>query len=163
MRTLGVGQSLVLRERYLALAADDVRVWKVFIQRKIIPFERVWYNIRVGFGRYRGEDQVLKQLDRRLSTKRIDVVGLYNGVYYVIELKGLAEGYSIGQVLMYWDHFRREFVEGTNSAPMVIGGVLDQDFEQTAAARGVWLVELGDDWWHDAAGFAPTFFSHEKK
>lgn len=143
MRKLGIGSPLRVQRTYPRLNSVDLRVWTEYAKAPQIPFEQVWYDVPVGYGQYTGDDELSKRIDVGVWSKRIDVVGLHNGVYHVIEVKGFAQGYSLGQVLMYWDHFWRQYTEGKRSRPMIVAGKVDDDFVETCISRGVSIIDLG--------------------
>jgi len=75
-----------------------------------------------------------------LTRKRIDVVAIVDGVYWVIEVKPLVMHFAIGQVLVYTSLFIKEYEPVIETWPVVVCDSVDEDVIPECKRLGVVVV-----------------------
>jgi len=139
---LGPGRDAVIRPAYPHMLREDIGVWTRFLESGDFEVKEVWYDVHVGAvvkGDWDG-DSVNARISAGITRKRIDVVALVDGVYWVIELKPIARHIAIGQVLVYEGLFIKEYEPPRETWPVIICDRVDEDVIDECARLGVVVV-----------------------
>ncbi|GAH67404.1 unnamed protein product [marine sediment metagenome] len=132
MLTLGVSQKPVVMPAYPHMLAEDTAVWSKYLASPLVPIKEVWYDVHVGKPVDVGE--AASDMDRRiaagLTRKRIDVVALVGGGFWVIEVKPRANMVALGQVLTYTRLFIQEYAPPGEVWPVIVCDAVDEDFDR---------------------------------
>ena len=142
MGSLGPGRDAVVRPAYPHMLREDNLVWTRFLESGDFEVKEVWYDVHVGAqvqGVWDG-DSVNARIARGVTRKRIDVVALVDGVYWVIEVKPIARHIAIGQVLVYENLFVKEYEPELETWPVIVCDRVDEDVIPECARLGVVIV-----------------------
>ena len=124
------------------MLGEDTGVWTRFLESGDIEISEVWYDVHVGNvvkGDWTG-DSVNARIARGVTRKRIDVVALVDGRYWIIEVKPLAMHFAIGQVLVYSGLFITEYEPELETWPVIVCDAVDEDVIAECQRLGVVLV-----------------------
>jgi len=124
------------------MMGEDTRVWTRFLESGDIVLQEVWYDVHVG-AMVKGDwadDSVTARIAAGLTRKRIDVVALMDGRYWIIEVKPIAMHFAIGQVLVYESLFVREFEPERETWPVIVCDHVDADVIPECKRLGVVVV-----------------------
>lgn len=130
------------RAWYPHMMPEDVAVWERFIDQNPGWFESCEYDFPVG----KVPDFVTADATgdaatmERLYKKKIDVVGKWNDVVTLIELKPICSTSTIGQILGYKHLYVRDIAATPEPAAMVICGEASEDVKEFAVALGVEVI-----------------------
>ena len=142
MATLGPGRLPVVAPAYPHMLGEDIAVWSRFLESGDIALQEVWYDVHVG-AEVKGDwtnDSVNARIARGITRKRIDVVAIVDGVYWVIEVKPIAMHFAIGQVLAYESLFIKEYEPELETWPVIICDRVDEDVISICQDLGVVVV-----------------------
>ncbi|MBA7475202.1 hypothetical protein ES707_10568 [subsurface metagenome] len=142
MGSLGPGRPAVVSPAYPHMMGEDTKVWTRFLESGDIVLQEVWYDVHVG-AMVKGDwedDSVNARIAAGLTRKRIDVVALVDGRYWVIEVKPLAMHFAIGQVLVYESLFVKEYNPPMETWPVIICDRVDEDVIPECERLGVVVV-----------------------
>lgn len=89
--------------RFPHLLPPDVPVWERFLAKYGSQYERIDYDVRVGYGRDPGPNfsPNLRTMGILLSQRRIDAVGITHSTIDIIEITANAGLKAIGQLSAY--------------------------------------------------------------
>lgn len=139
---LGKGRLPIVMPAYPHMLGEDTAVWTRFLESGDFHLQEVWYDVHVG-AEIKGDwpdDSVNVRIARGISRKRIDVVALVDGRYWVIEVKPLAMHFAIGQVLVYEGLFVKEYEPPIETWPVIICDRVDEDVIPECKRLGVVVV-----------------------
>lgn len=142
MAELGPGRLAVVAPAYPHMLGEDTEVWTRFLQSGDFELKEVWYDVHVGAvvkGDW-SDDSVNARIAAGVTRKRIDVVALVDGVYWVIEIKPIAMHYSIGQVLVYEGLFVKEYEPPIETWPVIVCDRIDEDVIPECERLGVVVI-----------------------
>jgi len=140
--SLGPGRPAVVSPAYPHMMGEDTRVWTRFLESGDIDLQEVWYDVHVG-AMVKGDwddDSVNARIAAGLTRKRIDVVAVVDGRYWVIEVKPLAMHFAIGQVLVYEGLFVKEYNPPIETWPVIVCDHVDEDVIPECERLGVVVV-----------------------
>lgn len=145
MSELGPGQEALVRPHYPHFLAEDDSVWTRFLKTDADRITRVWYDVRVGKPMYLspGASEVEIKVAAGVSRKRIDVVCLVKGEYWVVEVKPYASMLASGQVITYARLFAQEYVRDGRVIPVIVCNRVDDDLIDGFSELGI-LVLVND-------------------
>lgn len=111
------------------MSRADTRVWRRFLARGSVSFNRLDYDVSLGG---KGAAAVPSSSDyygmwAQLMKKRVDVVGWVSGQVWIIEVKPVANLAALGQVLAYRFLYNEERRPRVETLPIVVCGSLDAD------------------------------------
>ena len=129
MADLGPGQKAIVRPRYPHFLAEDTAVWTKFLETDRDRLKEVWYDVRVGQAVLLpvGASDMERRIAAGLTRKRIDVVCLVEGGYWVVEVKPRASMLAVGQVLSYVRLFAAEYEVTGEVIPVIVCDDYDED------------------------------------
>ena len=124
---------------YTHMASADTVVWERFIRANPTYFDAVAYDVQVGSGP--GFDTVVNpdtggNLDA-LYKKKIDVLGLKDGVHIIVEVKPRADSRALGQVEGYRDLALRDLPGLKGPKLLIVCESIVPDFEYQAKIKGI--------------------------
>lgn len=130
-RELGVGYEPCVRMYYPHMLKEDAKVWTRFLIANPNAFERVWYDVHVGSSpdMSRSSPEFLQNLADAIYRKRIDVIALKDGNYFIIEIKPVADMTALGQALTYTKYFKLEFRDRGPVLPVILCDQIGSDME----------------------------------
>jgi len=140
--SLGPGRPAVVSPAYPHMMGEDTRVWTRFLESGDIVLQEVWYDVHVG-AMVKGDwedDSVTARIAAGLTRKRVDVVALVDGCYWVIEVKPTLMHFAIGQVLVYEGLFVKEYNPPIETWPVIICDHVDEDVIPACRSLGVVVV-----------------------
>lgn len=117
----------------------DIAVWERFLEKYSHLYEGFYYDVKVGKparipkhwnNEYKRDAEVLSKL-------RIDVVGVQEGAYNIIEVKPHAKASAIGQVLAYQHHFEADYNPDKTVQPVIVAESFDQNMIPIMHANGI--------------------------
>ena len=124
------------------MLGEDTGVWTRFLESGDIEIQEVWYDLHVGAvveGDWDG-DSINARIAAGVTRKRIDVVALVDGRYWIIEIKPVAMHFAIGQVLAYESLFITEYDPALETWPVIVCDTVDEDVIPTCRELGVVIV-----------------------
>lgn len=131
-----------IQTRYPHMAEADTIIWSRYVQRYPKSFEAVAYDVPVGEGA--AFDTVVNPATggdiKKLYQRRIDVLALKDGQYYVIEVKPRASTAAIGQVKGYIKLLARDQPEYASARALIITDSLMPEMEFLTRDEGVAIV-----------------------
>lgn len=142
MASLGPGRPAVVSPAYPHMLGEDTEVWTRFLESGDFDLQEVWYDVHVGAvvqGDW-ADDSMPARIAAGLTRKRIDVVALVDGVFWVIEVKPIAQHFAIGQVLVYEGLFVKEYEPPIETWPVIICDTVDEDVIPECERLGVVVV-----------------------
>ncbi len=142
MAILGPGRPAIVSPAYPHMLGEDTAVWTRFLESGDIALQEVWYDVHVG-AVVKGDwedDSVPARIAAGLTRKRIDVVALVDGRYWVIEVKPIAQHFAIGQVLVYEGLFVKEYEPALETWPVIVCDRVDEDVIPECERLGVVVV-----------------------
>ncbi len=101
--TLGNPYSPLWRGRYPHMLKEDYGVWELFLNHDPPPFERIYYDVRVG-GVYPGPEygtDKMRQMFYDNTAKRIDALGEMLTEIWIIEVASRPGLRAVGQLQTY--------------------------------------------------------------
>lgn len=127
MLALGLGQLAEVRPSYRHMMMADAELWTEFLRQKPVEISRVWYDVHVGKELDVGASasELVRRVSRGVTRKRIDVVALVGGVYWIIEVKPFGGYVALGQVVTY----RRLFIETFGAPEGALGVVVCEEMD----------------------------------
>ncbi|MBA7610301.1 hypothetical protein ES703_17508 [subsurface metagenome] len=124
------------------MLAEDVGVWTRYLESPLVRIDEVWYDVHVGKPVDVGDDA--SDMDRRIAAgitrKRIDVVALVGGEFWVIEVKPRADMTAVGQAVSYSRLFVQEFAPRRGVLGVIICDQADEDIISTCEELGVVVI-----------------------
>lgn len=122
----------------------DKDTWTQFLEREIIIFEELWYDVHVGRPMVvpKGSPEYMIKVVSGVSRKRIDVVGSTDVELYIIEVKPHANMESVGQIVTYKRLFENEFAVTRMLKAMIVCKTADADILEIMEINGVQLVAM---------------------
>ena len=130
------------RSSYPHMKPGDVAIWERFIDKFPEAYDTVEYDFPLGSPP--AFDTVVNQEtqgDALLLYKlKIDVVGHKGDTTDIIEVKPLAGGSALGQVMKYQDLFIRDFKPSRDPDAVVITDAVTDDTLHSAEKRGVKII-----------------------
>lgn len=139
MAVLGPAQKPIVMSHYPHMMPEDTAVWTKFLQRGLVQFSKVWYDVRIGSMVFSGPDmtEMLTKISAGLTRKRIDVVAEVDGNTWVIEIKPYANMYAVGQVLTYVRLFEQEYEYSGVLSAVIICADFDVDLVEEFEEFGI--------------------------
>lgn len=139
---LGPGREPLLRPHYPHMLAEDNAVWSAFLEQNFERLTEVWYDVRVGKPVETNSDatDMEKKIAAGLTRKRIDVVAVSGGNYWVIEVKPYASMLALGQIMTYARLFALQFAVGARVVPVIVCDKIDDDLIDEFNEMGVLVI-----------------------
>jgi len=136
---LAPGQKPFLRPHYPHMLAEDNAVWSKFLQADADRIQELWYDLRVGQPVYISPDasDMERKIALGLTRKRIDVVCLVDGDFWVVEIKPYASMLAVGQALTYARLFALEYEVEGRIIPVIVCDVIDADLVEEFDEFGI--------------------------
>lgn len=143
LEKLGPGREPLLRPHYPHMLAEDNAVWSKFLEQNFERMTEVWYDVRVGQAVALEEDasDMEKRIAAGLTRKRIDVVAISGGNYWVIEVKPYASMLALGQVISYARLFALQYEVRGRVIPVIVCDSVDQDLLDEFKEMGIMVLE----------------------
>lgn len=134
----------VIMPYYPHLSVEDTPIWTRFLSRFADIYDAFDYDVRVGPGRlapetFNKEDAALYRL---LTQKRIDAVGHIAGDVHLFEIKPVADGLTLGQILTYRALFIATFPDERLTLTAVVCAHIDSDVIRIYAANDIELFQV---------------------
>ncbi len=142
MDVLGPGRQPIVMPAYPHMLGEDTAVWTRFLESGDFALQEVWYDLHVGAvvkGDW-ADDSMPARIAAGLTRKRIDVVALMDGRYWIIEVKPIAMHFALGQVLVYEDLFVKEYEPVLETWPVIVCDTVDEDVIPECERLGVVVV-----------------------
>ena len=142
MDVLGPGRPPNVMPAYPHMLGEDTAVWTRFLESGDIHLQEVWYDVHVGaMVKVDGDaDSLPARISAGVTRKRIDVVAIVDGVYWIIEIKPVAQHFAIGQVLVYLGLFVKEYEPPSEAWPVIVCDRVDEDVIPECQRLGVVVV-----------------------
>ncbi|GAJ14980.1 unnamed protein product, partial [marine sediment metagenome] len=122
MDILGHGRLPIVMPAYPHMLSEDTAVWTEFLESGDFALQEVWYDLHVG-AVVKGDwedDSVPARVAAGLTRKRIDVVALVDGRYWVVEVKPYASMYAVGQIVVYEGLFIKDYEPVLETWPVIV-------------------------------------------
>lgn len=132
---------------YDHMAATDVPVWGRFVAAYPDYFDKVQYDFPVGDVPDHAMEPVVDGggTMAKLYQRRIDVIGYSTAIIWVVEIKPVADGRTVGQVLQYKHLYDRDIKPATETRALVVCGAVDPDTREFAASQGVSIIVVAEE------------------
>jgi len=144
LRVLEHGWKPLLRPHYPHFLAEDNAVWTAYLKKEAHRIEELWYDLRVGQPVQLQPDA--SDMERRialgLTRKRIDVVCLVDGDFWVVEVKPYASMLAVGQALTYARLFALEYELTGRIIPVIVCNVIDEDLIEEFDEFGILVMAI---------------------
>lgn len=110
---------------------EDIMVWERFLTARPDFFDRVDYDYKVGEGAPQAPTlpENIRRDGKILTQKKVDVVGYKGADVYITELKPKADMRALGQVLSYFNLYRKPTVATGFVFKIVIAGEMERELE----------------------------------
>lgn len=143
MVSLGPGQKPNIRPRYPHMLAEDIAVWTKFLKTDAHRIKECWYDVRVGQAVLLGvgASDIEQRIAGGLTRKRIDVIALVEGGYWVVEVKPYVNMYALGQILTYVRLFAAEFDIPGELTPVLVCDAYDEDLLDEFEEFGILVLQ----------------------
>lgn len=127
---------------YDHMAKADVPVWERFVANYPDYFETVQYDFPVGEVPPHAVGPVVEGGGsmEKLYQKRIDVLALSMAITWIVEIKPIASGATVGQVMEYKHLYDRDIKPATETRALIVCGSVDANTREFAASMGVSLI-----------------------
>ena len=137
--------------KYPHMMPEDTRIWRRCVALKMLPFDQVWYDVRVGQAVPvpNGQPDWMRKMAGYSCRKRIDIVGRQGLDYWVVEAKPGAGVVALGQALVYTMLFDMDYRHAGAVWPLVLTDRVDVDVGPLMGRLGVDVREVGleaDGW-----------------
>lgn len=125
--------------RYPGLRPNDQVIWEEFIRKYPDQFDHVYYDLHLGKPTADEIEASEMHLNGAWDVTQwcIDVVGVQNGVTWIIEVKPNALAGALGQALAYEALAQAEGLVVGPSVPVVLTDTLSPITEEAAKLLGV--------------------------
>jgi len=142
LEKLPAGREPLLRPHYPHMLAEDNAVWSTFLKQNFERLQEVWYDVRVGKPVQLAEDasDMERKIAAGLTRKRIDVVAIADGNFWVIEVKPQASMLALGQVLSYARMFSLEYEVTGRVIPVIVCDFIDEDLIDEFTELGIMVL-----------------------
>lgn len=142
LEKLGEGREPLLRPHYPHMLAEDNEVWSKFLEQNFERLTEVWYDVRVGQPVKLADDatDMEKRIAAGLTRKRIDVVAISGGNYWVIEVKPYASMLALGQVMSYARLFALQYEVTGRVIPVIVCDSIDADLLEEFEELGIMVL-----------------------
>jgi len=139
---LGPGREPLLRPHYPHMLAEDNAVWSAFLTKNYDRLQEVWYDVRVGTPVELAPEasEMEKRIAAGLTRKRIDVVALVEGAFWVIEVKPYASMLALGQALSYARMFALQYQVPGRVVPVIVCDTADGDLLDEFEELGIMVL-----------------------
>lgn len=139
---LGEGREPLMRPHYPHMLAEDNAVWSKFLEQNFELVTEVWYDVRVGKAVDLPADasDMEKKIAAGLTRKRIDVVAISGGNYWVIEVKPFASMLAVGQVISYARMFALQYEVTGRVIPVIVCDAIDVDLVDEYDELGIMVL-----------------------
>jgi len=127
---------------YPHMLGEDTLVWTRFLESGDFELKEVWYDVHVGQPvlSVLGPDSMQQRIADGITRKRIDVVAIVGNIYWIIEVKPVAQHIAIGQVLVYEGLFVKEYEPVLSTWPVIVCDTVDEDVIPECQRLGVVVV-----------------------
>jgi len=131
--------------RYPHLLPVDAALWDRFIRFYPDVYEKVAYDVHLGEGVIPplDLDVKLKGMVRLLTQKRMDVLGVMDGVLTIIELKSYAGTTAVGQLMTYRSLFQKQYADMPIPELLIITDQMQPDMDVVCRQFSIQIVEVG--------------------
>ena len=142
MGSLGPGRPAIVSPAYPHMLGEDTAVWSTFLESGDFEIREVWYDVHVGQPVLStlGPDSMQQRIADGITRKRIDCVAIVGNIYWIIEVKPIAQHFAIGQVLVYEGLFVREYEPALETWPVIVCNTVDEDVIPECERLGVVVV-----------------------
>lgn len=119
--------------KYPHMKPEDVAVWERFIKDAPDFFDSVDYDYHVGKGRPYSLNlpENIARSAKKLSQRKVDVIGYKDDAVYVVEVKPIADMRALGQTLVYFKLYIERMGTAGNVFKLVIAGDIEPDLAET--------------------------------
>lgn len=134
-----------LQSWYPHLKPNDVHLWEKFIRGNPDFFETVDYDVVVGDGVVVGdvETDVYAKSFKKLTQKKIDVVGYRENQIWIVEVKPFAGSSALGQLLSYRLLFDESSLSGEIVEMMIVTNECKAEYRRIFESHNIRVEEVG--------------------
>ncbi len=134
-----------LQSWYPHLKPNDVHLWEKFIRANANFFDTVDYDVAVGEGVVVGDvtADVYAKSFKKLTQKKIDVIGYRKDQVWIVEVKPFAGSSALGQLLSYRILFDDETLEGETVHLMIITNECRTEYKKIFESHNIRVEEVG--------------------
>jgi len=124
------------------MLGEDTLVWTRFLESGDFQVKEVWYDVHAGQPVLStlGLDSMQQRIADGITRKRIDVVAIVGNIYWIIEVKPIAQHFAIGQVLVYEGLFVKDYEPALETWPVIVCDKVDGDVIPECERLGVVVV-----------------------
>jgi hypothetical protein len=142
---LGPGYEPLVMAWFPHMLPEDRVVWARFLTAGRVRPERIWYDVHVGVAVPVPSDlpEEIRRVSLAVTRKRIDLVCLVGGRYWVVEVKPYASFTALGQILGYARLLSAEYEVPGPVDPVVVCSAVDADLVDDFQRFGVSLEVVG--------------------
>lgn len=123
-------------------ASNDIPLWDRFQEMFGKEFSGFYFDVSLGTPSDvpAGTEDNLSKMWVRITSKRIDVVGVREDVYWIIELRPQAAAGALGTILTYRELWRGAPPDDKPFIGVIVTDVPDPDLLTMAAANDIKIV-----------------------
>jgi hypothetical protein len=127
------------RQTFPALLPAEILVWRAWLRLHQGEYDRFDYNARVGPGFDPGPSvpDYIRQMSVKNTKKRIDAVAWQGSAPLIVEVKVRAGLASIGQILGYNVHWKRENPHNIPPKMLLVANRLAEGVQEVLEAHNV--------------------------
>lgn len=125
--------------KYPHMKPEDVAVWSRFIIKNPDLFATVDYDVCVGAGAD-FEMCTSNEYDcdcQKLTQKKIDAVAYKGSAVTLIEVKPIANMRALGQMIVYFNLYKKDHPEETNISNMIVCREVERELDEIFAQNGI--------------------------
>lgn len=122
------------------MLGGDVAIWTRFIQNNPRYFEKCAYDVHIGEGQPTDPswDESIQLMAKSLTQRRIDVLGVVDEFFTIVEVKVQAGTSAIGQLLCYRTLFQQTFSYELDMDLLLITDLYNRDVDNLCSHFGIY-------------------------
>lgn len=125
--------------RYPHMFPKDIEIWERFLEKYAADYSGFIYDWKVGSGTEPLPElnEPYASMQKTLSKYRVDVIGVKDGFYELIETKPQAGPSAVGQIISYRNLFLKDYGGHREVVPVIVTDYERPDIRQVASDMGV--------------------------
>jgi len=124
---------------YPHMKPKDVLIWERFINKKVVPYDFVEYDVLVGNVPQFPDEMPdnIKHSGEVLKSRKIDVVGHASDFIDIIEVKPNAGTSALGQALSYVQWYEEKHEPAKIVRPVIVTDFIDENMARVFSSNGI--------------------------
>ncbi len=125
------------------MSPGDMPIWRIFQSKFGKGFKEFHFDVQLGTTPPAHDDteSKFKQMWKKVTSKRIDVVGVKVGEIWIMEFRPVAGMSAVGNAISYTAIWNSDPPDKRRAIPFVITDTADPDILKTAEKIGITIIE----------------------